>query len=170
MSTVRKRAKHGKSYSEDPVYNNSNYVFDWKIVGKNISRRRLELGMTQQDLSDLTGIPTMMISQFENNTNGKHPSNKHLVILMHALNIDANTIYSGNIDPELSTITDKYIIELMSSIKSELYNSNLYKDALEYRKKFKPKSLGKIDSDAGYSSQRDVAERDFDFNRKNFSF
>lgn len=170
MSTVRKRAKHGKTYTEDPIYNNSNYVFDWKIVGKNLSRRRLELGMTQQDLSDLTGIPTMMISQFENNTNGKHPSNKHLVILMHALNIDANTIYSGNIDSGSLNKTDQYLNELMHNIKAELYKSELYKDAVKYQDRFKPKSLGKIDPSYEHVPQREVAESDFDFNRKDFSF
>jgi len=168
MPTVRKRAKHTKTFTEDPIYNNTNYKFDWTIVGKNLYRRRMELGMTQQDVSDCTGIPAKMISQYENNTNGKHPSHKHLVILMHALNVDPNTIYSGIVDSGTLSNTDKCLNELIRNIRASIIRSDLYKDSLKYQDKFEPKSLGKISADI--TPQREVAERDFDFNRKDFSF
>ncbi len=168
MPIVRKRAKHNKLYTLDPVYNNTDYTFDWKIVGRIIARRRVDLGMTQQDLSDRTGIPAMMISQFENNTNGKHPSNKHLVILMHALNIDANTIYSGNIDIASLSNTDKYVNELIRCIRADIYRSELYKDSIKYQDKFLPKSLGK--KYVRPSKKHNVADDGFDFGRKDFSF
>ena len=95
MPTYRKRAKNKRIYPEDPIYNNKSYRIDWKIIGKNIARRRVELNYTQQNLSDITGIPSVTISQFERNNYGKHPNPHQLVILMHALKMDANALYDG---------------------------------------------------------------------------
>lgn len=62
------RAKHKKNivYTEDPIYNNRDYHFDWGLFGETLKRLRLEADLTQEDLSAITGIPSAMISQFEN--------------------------------------------------------------------------------------------------------
>ncbi|SFG54500.1 helix-turn-helix domain-containing protein [Oribacterium sp. WCC10] len=157
MGIIKRRAKHKQTYTEDPIYNNLSYRFDWKIVGKNIARRRLELGYTQQDLSDITGIPSVMISQFENNLSGKHPNNSQLVILMHALKMDANAIYNGNIDTATMTKTDRNLLELIDNIRAEIYKSELYKGAQENDRRNTPKPLGL--KHIGYNSpKRNIAE------------
>lgn len=166
MGIIKRRAKHIKTYTEDPIYNNASYRFDWKILGKNIARRRLELGYTQQDLSDITGIPAVMISQFENNLNGKHPNNSQIVILMHALNMDANAIYSGNADSGTLSTTDKNLAELMENIRAEIYKSEIYKSAQINDRRNIPKPLGLKQSE--YTSpERGVAERSTDNYWKN---
>ena len=157
MAIIKRRAKHIKTYTEDPVYNNSSFQFDWKKLGRNIARRRLEMGFTQQDLSDITGIPAVMISQFENNLNGKHPNNSQIVILMHALKMDANAIYSGNADVASLSQTDKNMLELLDNIRAEIVKSELYKSAEKNDERSKPKSLGKTSIEYN-PPERDVAE------------
>ena len=164
MGIIKRRAKHIKNYTEDPIYNNTSFRFNWKILGKNIARRRLELGYTQQDLSDITGIPAVMISQFENNLNGKHPNNSQIVILMHALRMDANAIYSGNADSATLSTTEKNLAELMENIRAEIFKSDIYKSAQVNDRRNIPKSLGIIHNErTDYSEpNQDVAERKTD--------
>ena len=82
------RAKHKKNtvYTEDPIYNNRDYHFDWGLFGQTLKRLRLEADLTQDDLSAITGIPSAMISQFETayksrfQNTPKHPNQDHLAM------------------------------------------------------------------------------------------
>jgi len=141
MAIFRKRVKSERVYTEDPIYNNKSYHIDWKIVGKNIARRRRELKMTQQNLADITGIPSGKISQFENNTGGKHPNNSQIVIIMHALKMDANAVYDGVLELDPLTRTEKHLNELVKNISAEITKSELYQSALENDKRHIPKPL-----------------------------
>ena len=44
------RAKHKKNivYTEDPIYNNRDYHFDWGLFGETLKRLRLEADLTQE--------------------------------------------------------------------------------------------------------------------------
>ncbi|MBP3802412.1 MAG: helix-turn-helix transcriptional regulator [Oribacterium sp.] len=149
MPTYRKRAKNKRIYPEDPIYNNKSYRIDWKIIGKNIARRRVELNYTQQNLSDITGIPSVTISQFERNNYGKHPNPHQLVILMHALKMDANALYDGILESEPLSKTEKALNELMKNINAEIAKSELYQSALENdrRHTLKPLTVNKYKND-----------------------
>ena len=52
MKKTAPRAKHKKNtvYTEDPIYNNRDYHFDWGIFGQTLKRLRLEADLTQDDM------------------------------------------------------------------------------------------------------------------------
>lgn len=142
MPFIKKRAKSEKVYPEDPIYNSKNYKFDWTVLCKNIERRRLELNLTQINLSEITGIPSGRISQFETYPkSNKHPNYNEIVILMHALKMDANAMYDGIMDIDSLTNTEKNLKELIKNISTEIVRSELYESALENDKKYIPKPL-----------------------------
>lgn len=61
------------------------------MIGDKIKERRLELGLTQSQLSNMTGIKSTTISNYENNISS--PSEKNLFLLFSALKCDANYLF-----------------------------------------------------------------------------
>ncbi len=61
------------------------------MIGDKIRERRLELGMTQLQLSQLTDIKKNTISNYENNVSS--PSEDNIFRLMEALKCDANYLF-----------------------------------------------------------------------------
>lgn len=61
------------------------------MIGDKIKERRLELGLTQLQLSDLTGIKKNTISNYENNVSS--PSEENIFKIMEALKCDANYLF-----------------------------------------------------------------------------
>lgn len=127
------RAKHKKNivYTEDPIYNNRDYHFDWGIFGQTLKRLRLEADLTQEDLSAITGIPSAMISQFETaytsrlNT-PKHPNQDQLVCLLRALKVDANTLFAANLAMPVMSERDRAVEVLVEGFRTMLKRSELY--------------------------------------------
>ena len=128
------RAKHKKNivYTEDPIYNNRDYHFDWGLFGQTLKRLRLEADLTQDDLSAITGIPSAMISQFENayksrfQNTPKHPNQDQLVCLLRALNVDANTLFAGNLAMPVMSERDRAVESLVDGFRSLIKQSELY--------------------------------------------
>ena len=61
------------------------------MIGDMIRERRLELEMTQLQLSELTGIKKNTISNYENNISA--PTEENIIKLMDALKCDANYLF-----------------------------------------------------------------------------
>ena len=61
------------------------------MIGDKIKERRSEIGLTQAQLSKLTGIKTTTISNYENNISS--PSDENIYKLMEALKCDANYLF-----------------------------------------------------------------------------
>jgi transcriptional regulator with XRE-family HTH domain len=61
------------------------------LIGDKIRERRLELELTQSQLSELTNIKKNTISNYENNVSS--PSEENIFKLMEALKCDANYLF-----------------------------------------------------------------------------
>lgn len=64
------------------------------MIGDMIRERRLELGLTQLQLSELTNIKKNTISNYENNISA--PNEENIIKLMEALKCDANYLFEWN--------------------------------------------------------------------------
>ena len=165
MPFIKKRAKSERVYPEDPVYNSKNYKIDWSIICRNIERRRIELNLTQQNLSEITGIPSLRLSQFENHSkSGKHPNFHEIVILMNALKMDANAMFDGILSLKPLSRTEKNLNELLKNISAEIARSELYESASENDKRHMPKPL-KVTPFKFDDSSHKVADNKGDFNQ-----
>ena len=72
--------------------NESMGVWDITImVGDRIKQRRSQLGLTQNQVSEITGIKSNTISNYENNISA--PSEENIYKLMEALKCDANYLF-----------------------------------------------------------------------------
>lgn len=69
------------------------------MIGDMIKERRLELGLTQSQLSQLTDIKSTTISNYENNISS--PSDENIYRLMKALQCDANYLFEWDKHEEL---------------------------------------------------------------------
>ena len=124
------RAKHKKNivYTEDPIYNNRDYHFDWGLFGETLKRLRLEADLTQEDLSAITGIPSAFEnaykSRFQNTP--KHPNQDQLVCLLRALNVDANTLFAANLALPVMSERDRAVEVLVEGFRTMLKRSELY--------------------------------------------
>lgn len=61
------------------------------MIGDKIRERRIELGMTQSQISELTGIKKNTISNYENNVSA--PNENNIFKLMEVLKCDANYLF-----------------------------------------------------------------------------
>lgn len=77
-------------------------------VFMDIKKLRKQLGMTQQELSERTGIPRTLISRYENGTN--HPQTRNRALLEDALHVRDNGDTS-NVLSEDNLKQDEYQIE-----------------------------------------------------------
>ncbi len=64
------------------------------MIGDKIKERRLELGLTQQQVSLATGIKVTTISNYENNISS--PSEENIFKFMEVLKCDANYLFEWN--------------------------------------------------------------------------
>ena len=69
-----------KAYIHDDEYY-------YRIVRKNIKRIRLEKGLTQQDLADMTELSREYICDIENESRNKHPTIAVLGRIAEAMNV-----------------------------------------------------------------------------------
>lgn len=76
------------------------------MIGDKIRERRLELGITQLQLSQLTDIKKNTISNYENNVSS--PSEENIFKLMEALKCDANYLFEWEENEDLKlTLEEK---------------------------------------------------------------
>lgn len=61
------------------------------MIGDKIKERRIELGLTQAQLSNATGIKSTTISNYENNISS--PSEENIFKFMEVLKCDANYLF-----------------------------------------------------------------------------
>ena len=66
------------------------------IARKNIKKFRLELGLTQQDLADLTGLSREYICDIENESRKKHPTVAVLGRIAEALGKTLSDLFIDN--------------------------------------------------------------------------
>lgn len=79
------------------------------MIGDKIKERRRELGLTQLQLSDLTGIKKNTISNYENNVSS--PSEENIFKIMEALGCDANYLFEWFENEDLIlSVSEKRII------------------------------------------------------------
>ena len=82
------------------------------MIGDKIRQRRLELGLTQIQLSEKTDIKKNTISNYENNITS--PSEENLIRLINALKCDANFLF----EDEMNIIkTDRFSFNEKTLIK-----------------------------------------------------
>ncbi len=131
-SAPRAKHKNNTVYTEDPIYNNRDYHFDWGMFGKTMKQLRIAAHLTQDDLAAITGISSSMISQFETayqskSQNGpKHPNQDQLVCILHALNVDPNTLFASTISIPSMSERDRAVEELVEDFRSMLKRSDFY--------------------------------------------
>lgn len=75
------------------------------MIGDKIRKRRLELGMTQLQLSKLTDIKKNTISNYENNVSS--PSEDNIFKLMEALKCDANYLFEWVDDKDFTLLPNE---------------------------------------------------------------
>lgn len=61
------------------------------MIGDRLKQRRVQLGITQNQVSEITGIKSTTISNYENNIST--PSEENIYKLMEALKCDANYLF-----------------------------------------------------------------------------
>ena len=75
-------------------------------MGKRISARRKEIGLTQEKLAELMDVSIQMISNLELGKKAIRPEN--LIKLCQALNVSVDYILTGKLScDEVSTISEK---------------------------------------------------------------
>lgn len=101
-----------------------------------LKKKRKELGLTQKQLSELTGISVNTIYNYE--TDKVEPIKKNLEILSQFFNISEMDLalknyYNDNKKIDFQGIEDKLEIELTDLIASEIYRDiNLKKEDIDY--------------------------------------
>ena len=74
------------------VHNDEYY---YQIIRQNIKRFRLEKGLTQQDLADMTDLSREYICDIENESRNKHPTIAVLGRIADAMNVHiVNFLYN----------------------------------------------------------------------------
>lgn len=80
------------------------------MIGDKIRERRLELGMTQLQIAEITGIKKNTISNYENNVSA--PNENNIFKLMEVLKCDANYLFEWDkVENIKLTINEKIIIK-----------------------------------------------------------
>lgn len=79
---------------------------DMKVFGSRLKKARLEKGMTQKELSDLTGISTVMISSYERSDaeTGKNPSLNNVYSLASVLGMSIDWL-CGMVDERTEVLS-----------------------------------------------------------------
>lgn len=102
------------------------------MMGKKILERRKKLAITQQQLSDITGIKTTTISHYENGIT--YPNEENLMLLMKALRCDANYLFGWITENFVLTENEKKSVKRYRTLDE--YGKEAIDDLLstEYRR------------------------------------
>ena len=115
---------------------------DMKVFGSRLKKARLEKGMTQKELSDLTGISTVMISSYERSDaeTGKNPSLNNVYLLASVLGMSIDWL-CGMVDERTEIVskedisTEIFLITFINML-TNLSDSELSKCAESMKSSF----------------------------------
>ena len=91
-------------------------------IGKNISERRREAGITQEQLADKLGISAQAVSKWENDLS--EPDASTLLALSKIFGVTVDDLLNGTSAPVIST-DDKKPEDRMIVIKCQRYDNNV---------------------------------------------
>ena len=95
-----------------------NSIIDYKIIGSRIKNKRLELKLTQEQVSREANITTFYLSKIEN---GKSTTTlETLAILAKVLNVDLGYLVSGT-----SKIEQQYVDQRLVEISNKASESQM---------------------------------------------
>ena len=103
---------------------------DYQLLGKNIRKYRLQLGLNQEELAEKVGCSSSHIGQIENNRG--IPSLERVVMIANALHTTVDHLLMDSLDcPEIVYLRDieKRIQDLPTSVK--LLACEMLQDMLE---------------------------------------
>ncbi len=97
-------------------------------IGDNIKQLRLEKGLTQKRLSELTGISEVMISQYERGI--RTPKNKNLKKIAYILDMSGNRLLGEElpfdlVGPEDNLDNIRTPIKTIPNVQLDLYEHKL---------------------------------------------
>ena len=107
---------------------------------KKIKLRRLELGLSYQELSDLTGINKSTLQRYETGFIKKVPINQ-VQIIAKALNVTPGYLMGWENDNENQTY---YLNPEAAKMAQEIYDNPQYKVLFDATKKLKPESIKEV--------------------------
>lgn len=105
-----------------------------------IKLRRLELGLSYQELSDLTGINKSTLQRYETGFIKKVPINK-VQIIAKALNVTPGYLMGRENNKENQTY---YLNPEAAKMAQEIYDNPQYKVLFDATKKLKPESIKEV--------------------------
>ena len=105
-----------------------------------IKLRRLELGLSYQELSDLTGINKSTLQRYETGFIKKVPINK-VQIIAKALNVTTGYLMGWENNKENQTY---YLNPEAAKMAQEIYDNPQYKVLFDATKKLKPESIKEV--------------------------
>ena len=105
-----------------------------------IKLRRLELGLSYQELSDLTGINKSTLQRYETGFIKKVPINQ-VQIIAKALNVTPGYLMGWENNKENQTY---YLNPEAAKMAQEIYDNPQYKVLFDATKKLKPESIKEV--------------------------
>ena len=105
-----------------------------------IKLRRLELGLSYQELSDLTGINKSTLQRYETGFIKKVPINQ-VQIIAKALNVTPGYLMGWENNKENQTY---YLNPEAAKMAQEIYDTPQYKLLFDATKKLKPESIKEV--------------------------
>ena len=105
-----------------------------------IKLRRLELGLSYQELSDLTGINKSTLQRYETGFIKKVPINQ-VQIIAKALNVTPGYLMGWENNKENQTY---YLNPEAAKMSQEIYDNPQYKVLFDATKKLKPESIKEV--------------------------
>jgi len=105
-----------------------------------IKLRRLELGLSYQELSDLTGINKSTLQRYETRFIKKVPINQ-VQIIAKALNVTPGYLMGWENNKENQTY---YLNPEAAKMAQEIYDNPQYKVLFDATKKLKPESIKEV--------------------------
>lgn len=105
-----------------------------------IKLRRLELGLSYQELSDLTGINKSTLQRYETGFIKKVPINQ-VQIIAKALNVTPGYLMGWENNKENQTY---YLNPEVAKMAQEIYDNPQYKVLFDATKKLKPESIKEV--------------------------
>jgi DNA-binding helix-turn-helix protein len=119
-----------------------------------IKLRRLELGLSYQELSDLTGINKSTLQRYETGFIKKVPINQ-VQIIAKALNVTPGYLMGWENNKENQTY---YLNPEAAKMAQEIYDNPQYKVLFDATKKLKPESIKEVMKFIDYQKAKEEGE------------
>lgn len=119
-----------------------------------IKLRRLELGLSYQELSDLTGINKSTLQRYETGFIKKVPINQ-VQIIAKALNVTPGYLMGWENNKENQTY---YLNPEAAKMAQEIYDNPQYKVLFDATKKLKPESIKEVMKFIDYQKAKEEVE------------